>query len=322
MKLVRMERPSASASPPARPSSGDHDSHAPASWWVRAIRHRVVHFLVVGAMIFAVTPRPDDGRDIAFDGATFAALEAAQAARVGGPTLSAGDAGDIRTRAIEDEVLYREALRLGFDRNDNVVRQRLIQKVLFLAEDLAGVSRPASEDDLRAFFETNRAQFTRPARVRLIHVYAGSARRDWLAGLRDAAVRAEAAVPGVPPPLGDAFALPRTVDLPRDDLASQYGEELAAMITVLPLGTWSEPVPSKFGWHLVKVLERDEGGPASYDDVRGKLPLLYLVARKQAAAREFIAKAATRYRVTVDRTPIAVVPSRDRLAEPRRKEPD
>ena len=140
--------------------------------------------------------------------------------------------------------------------------------------------------------------------------------------LRGEAIAAETAAPGVPPPLGDAFALPRTVDLSRDDLASQYGEELAAAVMGQPLGTWSEPLPSKFGWHLVKVLERDQGGPANYEDVRGKLPLLYLVARKQSAAREFIAKAAARYRVSVNGEPITVVPSRTRVAEPRAQEPD
>ena len=105
------------------------------------VRSRLVHFLLLGGLIFAVAPRPEPRRDIAFDTAAFDDLQRAQAQRLGVPVLEARDAEEVRTRAIEDEILYREALRLGFDKDDNVVRQRLVQKVLFLAEDLAGRPR-------------------------------------------------------------------------------------------------------------------------------------------------------------------------------------
>jgi hypothetical protein len=255
------------------------------SWPRRLAGSRLVHFAVLGGLIFAITPRREADRHIAFDSTTFAALEAAQTQRLGRASLAPGDAENVRTRAVEDEILYREALRLGFDRADNVVRQRLIQKVPFLAEDLAGVSRAPTEAELQAFFEANRAQWAGPARVRLIHVYAGSGRRDWLAARRAEVIALERATPGEPPAVGDAFGLPRTVDATVDAVASQYGEPFATAVSALPAGSWSEPLPSKFGWHLVKVLERREAGPAAFEDVRGELPLLHLVARKQRAAR-------------------------------------
>ena len=284
------------------------------SWPRRLAGNRLVHFAILGGVIFALAPHPETNRDIAFDGATFAALEAAQTQRLGRVRLAPGDLENVRTRAIEDEILYREALRLGFDRNDNVVRQRLIQKVLFLAEDLAGVSRTPTETELRAFFDTNRAQWTRPARVRLIQVYAGSERRDWLAARRPEVIAREQATPGDPPDVGDAFGLSRAVDATAEALASQYGEPFASAVLALPPGSWSEPLPSRFGWHLVKVLERREAGPAEFDDVRGQLPLVYLVARKQQAARDFLRRAAERYRITVDGAPVVALPASDRMA--------
>src|SRR5262245_15864419 len=135
--------------------------------------HRLLHFIVLGAAIFAVAPRPDTARDIALDRVTLTALEQAEAQRLGAPVLSPEQRATVAQRFLEDELLYREALRLGFDRNDAVVRQRLVQKVLFLAEDLVGVSRPATEEDLRAFYDATRAQWTKPATVSLVHVYAG-----------------------------------------------------------------------------------------------------------------------------------------------------
>jgi hypothetical protein len=284
---------------------------------LQVARSRIVHFALLGGLIFALAPRPASRSDIALDGATFVALEQAQAARLGAVQLGPDDVREVRARAIEDEILYREALRLGLDRDDNVVRQRLIQKVLFLAEDLAGVSRSPTDAELRAFFEATRAQWTRPARVQLIHVYAGPEGRDRLAALRDQVVAAEAAAPGDPPALGDAFALPRAVATTRDDLAGDYGAGFADAAFNLTPGTWSDPIGSKFGWHLVKVLARADAGPAEFEDVRGRLPLVYLVARKKQAAADFVRQAAARYRITVDGAPLTDLPASGRVAPAR-----
>lgn len=278
---------------------------------------RLLHFLVAGGLVFALAPRPESRTDVTLDAATLAALETAEANRLGAVRLDPATAGAVRARAVEDEILYREALRLGFDRNDNVVRQRLIQKVLFLAEDLAGTSRPADEQALRAFFESTRAQWTWPERLRLVQVYAGPARRDRLAALRDQAVAVEAQAPGEPPPLGDQFSLPRAATVTRAELVRDYGEGFSAAVGSLPAGAWSEPIRSRFGWHLVKVVERHAAAPASFEEVRGKLPLAYLVARKKQATAAYLQRAFTRYRVTLGGERVATLAPTARVpAEP------
>jgi hypothetical protein len=282
----------------------------------------LLQFVVVGGFIFALAPRPASQRDVVLDGATLAALERAQAQRLGKPVLDADEVARVRARAIEDEILYREALRLGFDKDDAIVRQRLIQKVLFLAEDLAGTSTPATEDELRAFFAATREQWTRPPRIRLLHVYGAPAHEAALAALRPRVVAAEATQPGVPPSLGDAFPLSRAVAASRDDVAADYGDAFATAVFALAPGTWTGPIRSKLGWHLVKVLEQQDGGPATFDDVRGKLPLLYLVARKKEATTRYLREASARYRITVDGRRLDAFPPSDRIAPPRVQEPD
>jgi peptidyl-prolyl cis-trans isomerase C len=285
---------------------------------VAILRSRLLHFVLLGGLVFWLAPAPRGGRgDVVIDGAALRALEDAQAQRLGTPRLSPDEEREVRTRAVEDEILYREALRLGLDRDDNVVRQRLVQKVLFLAEDLAGVSRQPTEAELRAFFEATRGQWTRPSRVRFVHVYAAPNGRDRLAALHDRAATLEIAAPGTPPALGDAFPLPRAVTGSHDDVANQYGAAFADAVLALPPGAWSEPIASKFGWHLVLVLERTDAGPAEFEDVRPRLPLLYLVARKKEAAREFLRQAAGRYRIVVDGAPLRDLPPSDRVAPPR-----
>jgi peptidyl-prolyl cis-trans isomerase C len=282
-----------------------------------ATRHRALQFLVLGGFLFALAPKPGSSRDIALDSRSLAALQEAQVQRLGRAALDDDEAGEVQARAIQDEILYREALRLGFDRDDNVVRQRLVQKVLFLAEDLAGVTATPSEAELRAFFDATRAQWTRPARVRFVHVYAGPTGRDRLTGLRDQAIAATSFAPGQAPDLGDAFPLPRSATATHDELAAEFGPGFADAVFALRPGTWSVPIASRHGWHLVEVVERTEAGPATFDEVRGRLPLTYLVARKKQATADFLRQAATRYRITIDGHPLAAAPIGDRMAPPR-----
>lgn len=273
-----------------------------------------MQFLVLGGLIFAMTSRPDSVSEIHLDGSEFSALEAAQARRDGAPTLASDEATAVRTRLLEDEILYREAIRLGLDKNDNVVRQRLIQKVLFLAEDLGGAARAPTEEDLRRFFDATRSQWVNPAHIRLIHVYASPAHQAQLAALRTETVAADSGATDTPPALGDAFGLPRGVDKTREELANVYGTGFATAVFNLPLGVWSEPIMSKFGWHLVKVLERHDAAPASFEDVRGKLPLLCLAARKQQAVADFLRQAAQRYRISIDGQRVTGLPLSGRVA--------
>ncbi|MBI5503496.1 MAG: peptidyl-prolyl cis-trans isomerase [Deltaproteobacteria bacterium] len=286
-------------------ASGDGPRHA---LWLRVlVRNRLLHFVVLGGSIFAIAPRVQAPDTIVINQSALQAMERAEAQRLAVPRLSEEQAREVRYRAVSDEVMYREARRLGLDRDDPVVRQRLIQKVLFLAQDLAGASAAAGDDELRRFFESTRAQWTRPARARFLHVYAGPARRDWLTGLKAEAVSLETQRPGMPPSLGDAFPLSRKVDATREVIASDYSDSFAEAVFTQPLGSWQGPVRSKHGWHLVKVIERDEGGTADFDDVRGKLPLHYLVARKKEITRDFLRGAASRYRIEVRGEPAAAV---------------
>lgn len=301
-----------------RPGPISEQSRRP-SWWRTVVHSRLLHFVVLGGLIFAIAPRVEPPETIVVDQAALDAMGKAEARRLGQAVLSDEQRRELKQRAVSDEVLYREALRLGLDRDDPVVRQRLIQKVLFLAQDLAGSSAPATEDELRSFFESTRDQWARPPRVRFLHVYGIPAHRDQLAALADEAASMESARPGTPPSLGDAFPVSRSVDATRDVVAADFGDAFADAVFGEPAGAWQGPFESKHGWHLVKVLERDEGGAAGFDDVRGKLPLHYLVARRKEVTRDFVLRAALRYRVEVRDVPPALQTAR---ALPRTVDPD
>ena len=276
---------------------------------MKILKERVVHFAVIGLVIFWIAPAPGDGNRISLTGRELDALRAAQAQRLGVTALSGARSDEVERRAIEDEVMYREALRLGLDRGDAVVRRHLVQKMLVLAEDLAGASREPTGEEVAAYFERTRDRWRVDEQLHVIHVFA--ARRETLVELADAV---RAAPPGVPPPLGDAFPRSRDLHGSRDDLAASYGGDFADAVAQLPVATWSAPIASRFGWHLVFVVGRDRGRPAMIAEVADRVRLELAVERRHDAIAQFLAQAFARYRIDVDGKPVTRYRPTPRLA--------
>lgn len=256
------------------------------------LRNRLLHFCFAGGALFALAP--SSSRTIELSGKTLSALHAAEASRAG--PLGETKRREVDARAIEDELLYREALRLSLDKDDPIVRQRLIQKLLLLTEDLGGASRPPSEAELRAYFNANRARFNRPEELRFIHVFA--AHKEALPPLDALAADARVA-----PPLGEAFPQPRDVTASRDEIARDYGVQLRDVLERSG-AAWSEPVASPFGWHRVRLVERVPAAPASFTEVRKRFEVELLLARRQKIVGTYLHQLAGRYDIRVDGQPV------------------
>ncbi len=263
----------------------------------RLMRDRLVHFAVAGGLLFALAPAVDRSR-VSVPSGYLQSLHAAQARKLGVSQLSDERAAEVDRRALEDEVLYREAMRLGLDRDDGLVREHLIQKMLLLAEDLGGASREPTRAEVEVYFERTRDRWQKDERVHLVHVFA--TRKETAEALTDAIRSAEAQHPDAVPPVGEAFARARDVRGSREDFASSYGERFADTVFSLPAGQWSEPVESRFGWHRVKVLQHTPGAPAAFDDVFERVRLEYAVVHRHEAIARFLEQAFSRYHVDVD----------------------
>jgi hypothetical protein len=265
-------------------------------------RHRLVQFAVLGGALFAIAPRTRAAERIEITSDRLSALRAAEATRPSarGPSLDRDHAVD--QRAIEDEILYREGVRLGLDKGDGIVRQRVVQKVLFLAEEMAGASRPADEGELRAFFEHNRARWAMPERHRFTQVFRHE--RGALAAWSEGPKTTD-------PPLGEPSPVPVEMDADREHVAQALGADFADALGQLPIAAWAGPLRSAYGWHLVRVLDRRAGRPAELQEVHASVVEAFSVHRRQEATAAFLKGALTRYQVTVDDKPLeGFAPSR------------
>jgi peptidyl-prolyl cis-trans isomerase C len=278
---------------------------------VRVAREsRLLQFLVAGGLIFAVAPRAERSDRIELSREGLAALHAAGAQKLGGAQISPVRAEQIDRRAVEDEVLYREAVRLGLDQDDGIVRQHLVQKVLMLAEDLDGATRDPGEAELRRYYEETRERWRKNDVVHLLHVFAVDHDRVQSLGEQLAAYDG---TPGAPP-LGDAFPHSRELTTDEPALAGPFGERFASAVFALPAGTWSEPLQSTYGWHRVKVLDHQPGRTASFAEVRERLSVEYAVERRHRAIRAFLAQAYQRYHLELDGADVPFPAPGERLA--------
>jgi hypothetical protein len=258
-------------------------------------RQRLVQFAVIAGALFAIAPPRDAPEVIHVTRERLAELRRAELARPKANVPLAEQAAAVDRRQIEDEILYREGLRLGLDKNDGIVRQRVVQKVLFLAEEMGGASRPVDEAALQTFFEANKARWAIGGRTRFAQVY----RHDRAA----LAAWIEAGGSG-DPPRAEPGPVASEMDLDADALAHTLGTEFAESIGKLPAGAWSGPVKSAFGFHLVRVIERHAARPARLEEVRGAVVEAYSLHRRQEATAAFVEAALARYRITVDDAPL------------------
>ena len=175
---------------------------------------------------------------------------------------------------IRTEVYVREAMRLGLDQNDTIIRRRLRQKMEFLNDSEFQAQSPTATD-LRAYFDANPDQYREDARVSFQQVFLDPERRgDALDG--DATTLLDQ-LNGEPPPatlagLGDPIDLATSwIDRPRRDLVALFGSSFSdTLISQLP-GRWVGPIDSAYGRHLVKVESMTEGSVPSFETVRADL---------------------------------------------------
>ena len=175
---------------------------------------------------------------------------------------------------VRDEILYREGMALGLDRDDQLVKRRVRQKFEVMAEEQSAREAP-SDADLNAYMAKNANRFLLPATVSFEQIFFDNARPS---DVERAVAAASAAVArgADPSKLGQASLLPNRVESTAQDLvARDFGAEFARRIETVPLGQWSGPIPSSFGAHLVRVSAR---APAVLPELN---------AIRQAVAREW-----------------------------------
>ena len=188
---------------------------------------------------------------------------------------------------IQVEILYREALAMGLDKNDEIVRRRMAQKMQFLAEDVAAAREPTTAE-LKLWFTQNTKKFAMSSRISFRHLYfSPDSRREHA---RDDAAKALTKLTGEPEnsklasPLADSFMLQDYYrDRTPDYLAKEFGPQFTEAVEKLTTGSWQGPIESGFGWHLVFVDTVVPGRVPVFEEIESDVKTAWLNEQKAIA---------------------------------------
>ena len=259
----------------------------------RLLREPLFHFLLLGAVLFGVWQFAQGGAGalapskqirLSVDELTqLALLFQSQWRREPTPE----EFSRLVENRVQEEVLYREALAMGLDKDDTIVKRRMAQKMQFLAEDV-GAAREPERAELESWYSKNSSTFAQPTRVSFRHVYFSPDRRG--ARAREDAANALTKLVGQPQDaklaasIADAFMFQEYYrDRAPDQLAKEFGPQFALGVAKLEPGTWQGPIQSGLGWHLVFIDTAVAGRVPAFEEVEAEVKTAWLGEQKALA---------------------------------------
>lgn len=271
------------------------------------LREPITLFILVGSALFALdrwingTPVDEgDTRRIVVTTTQQAALrESFRAERGREP-----DQTELQARLahwIDEEVLYREAMMLGLDRKDPIVHRQLVQKMRLLLDDMSAEKAP-SESELQIWLDQHRERYGRPSTLSFDQIFLSrSLHGDQLQAVAQQLKSQIEKVPDSfaamsdPFPTGTTISRASTMQIRRD-----FGPAFASAIQDLAIGTWSKPIASSFGLHLVRITAKSDFEPASLADVRERVLTDYRLYRHDQQINEALERLKKKYQVKME----------------------
>ena len=259
----------------------------------RLLREPLLHFLLLGAILFGVYAYADRGPggveqtkqiQLTIDDLSQLVLVFKSQWRRD-PTPE--ELRELVEDKVREEVLYREALALGLEKDDTIVKRRMAQKMQFLAEDVATAREP-TPGELETWYEANRAQFGLQPRVSFRQLYfspdrrGGHARDDAAAALTKLIGQAEDS--NLAATLSDPFMFQEYYrDRAPEFLGKEFGPNFALAVGKVSPGSWEGPFESGFGWHLVFVDSVIPGRVPALEEVEAEVKKAWLAEQKTEA---------------------------------------
>jgi hypothetical protein len=200
----------------------------------------------------------------------------------------------------DEEIAYREAIAIGLDADDTIVRRRMRQKLEFMAEDADASEEPA-DAQLEAWLSEHAAAYRLPERIAFRQVMTSTDTRGERVRLDAIALLDQLRAGADPTKLGDPSMLPSALPpTTQAGVAALFGEAFAAKVFEHSGGDWFGPVASPLGAHIVLILSREPAREPVLADIREKVRSDWIEARRRDQREQFQARLRQRYEITVE----------------------
>ena len=281
----------------------------------RWLREPLLHVLLIGATLFVVyyalnpnAGQRQDSNRIAITADDLAQIRLAWMAQWRRPPTPE-ELRNLLDGKIREEILFREAMALGLDKDDTIVKRRLAQKMEFVMEDASGLHDPA-DDELRRWFAQNAQRFAMPSLVTFRHLYFSPdlrgprTRDDAMQVLRRIADKPEQTpeFQGQSDPfMFQDFYAERSAD----QIAGIFGTTFAHALPGLELGKWQGPIESGLGWHLLWVESTTPGVVPAFEEIAAKVKSEWSDEQRAEAKRKMVERMKDRYQIVLPEAALA-----------------
>ena len=275
--------------------------------FLRFVRDPLFHFLVLGAGLFMIYFLVKGFTRVPADRIVFDETQAIHLVNRFHRTMmrppTRQELQNLAEEYVKEEILYREAQKLGLDQDDLVIRRRLRQKMEFLNADLVETESP-TDAQLQTYFDDNKNKFIRPALFSFQQVYLNPYKEA--GGVKQSAaeilahLNADPKLAADPNSFGDATMLPARLDsVTRREVANTFGRGFAKDIDNAPTGRWSGPYESSYGLHLVHMTKREAGDLPAMEEIRPILLLEWYNERRKEVNDRFYQAIRAHYDVEI-----------------------
>ncbi len=273
------------------------------------LREPLLHFVLIGAAIyllygaFAESLPESDDKTIVVTAGEIEWMQTSWQKRWNRPPTPEEFDGLIQNY-IRETVLYREALTMGLNQHDQVIRRRLAQKLEFLAKDLVALA-PPTDKELQDYFDKNRNRYQEPGLYTFTQVFIDPDKRGDATLVDAEAIKAKLIAQGDaiddPGALGDDFMLQNYYP-EKDQLEIQklFGSGFAESVVALSPGQWHGPVLSGYGTHLVYVHSINEPPAPVFAEVRERVVQDWTTDRGEEINAQFYASLRDQYTIVIE----------------------
>jgi peptidyl-prolyl cis-trans isomerase C len=292
-----------------RPGLRDSLLHLVKLW----LREPLLHFLLIGLVLFGAYAFINRGRSgvesskqIALSIDDLRLMDAYFESQWHRPPTPAEFQAMVEDK-VKEEVLYREGLAMGLDKDDTIVKRRIAQKMQFLAEDVAAAHEP-STPELEAWFQKNKDKFALPSRYSFRPLYFSPDKRGKNA--QEDAEKTLAKIDGQPEDsklvvsLADPFMFQDYYgDRAPSAIAKEFGPQFAVALEKVKPGSWQGPIESGYGWHLVFVDTVIPGHIPALEEIEPDVRTAWLGEQKQQAWQKAYQEMRGKYAVLLPSPP-------------------
>ncbi|MDT3776806.1 peptidylprolyl isomerase [Nitrospira sp. MA-1] len=273
------------------------------------LKEPLIHFLLAGALVFAVYGLVHDGPAVESKKERMVRITASQVewlkqtwVRQWGRPPDENELQGLVAGYIKEELLAREARELKLDENDTIVRRRLAQKMNFMVQDTTPLAEPG-EEELRQLFESRPEHFQIPERITFTHVFFNHDKRreKTSADALEALEQLSQAGIGNPHDFGDRFLSQYDFDEAEEQaVASVFGQEFTRRVFTVEPGEWHGPLESGYGLHLVHVTKKEPAALPDFGMVKKDVVTLWRQQREREGQERYFSALLEKYDVVVD----------------------